>query len=271
MYRAAGKKVRSDNGSEGRRKAGLIRAAIGFGFVLVMFAFITLSWFTFSKQLEAGGMFIKTSDPSIDCTATSYYYIRSQGNTYAPQEDTEDNRFELMQYDSLFGGNNTHTYVVERMELTASDLPENGTLNFTMERETSQASDMPGSDYISSVTCYTFVTLPTFPTFPTTPGAILSAVNEAAADTDFVTRTFVVNDEKADMITFSVPYTSENWTDGKLYIYLHIDYDETLITEYIDKSLRNLLKNNGSNGQVDVEYGADVTMQNDIQRIVISR
>ena len=82
-----------------------------------MFAFITLSWFTFSKQLEAGGIFIKTSDPSIDCTATSYYYIRSQGNTYAPQEDTEDNIFNLMQYDSLFGGNNTHTYAVERMEL----------------------------------------------------------------------------------------------------------------------------------------------------------
>jgi hypothetical protein len=254
-----------------KQRSRLLKASATASLALIMFAFVAISWFTSNKEVDTSNMTIMVKDTSINCVTTSYHYIRTNGNAYAGQVGTIDDAFELMQYDSLFTGNNNYTYAVERLELTSADLPESGTLYFDIEREPSQTSDMIGSDYISSVTYYAFVTLPTFPTLP---NDILTAVHNAATAQNTVKKTFVVNEEKVGSISFGVPYTAENWSDGKLYIYLYTDYEETLITDYIDKSLRNLLQNNGGSGhedQVDVEYGTDVTMLNDIKRIVISR
>lgn len=259
------------NESLKKRKSRLLKASAAASFALIMFVFVALSWFTSNKETDSSGMTIIARDPSINCVTTSYHYTRSDGGIYVGEEGTIDDSFELMQYDSLFTGNNNYTYAVERLELTSSDLPENGTLYFDIERDPSQASDMIGSDYISSVTYYAFVTLANLPTLP---NDILTDVHSAATAQNTVKQTFVINEKKVDSISFAVPYTSANWSHGKLYIYLYTDYDKSLINDYIDKSLHNLLQNNGGSGheeQVDVEYGSDVTMLNDIRKIVISR
>jgi len=259
------------NESLKKRKSRLLKASAAASFALIMFVFVALSWFTSNKETDSSGMTIIAKDPSINCVTTSYHYTRSDGGIYEGEEGTIDDSFKLMQYDSLFTGNNNYTYAVERLELTSSDLPENGTLYFDIERKPSKTSNMIGSDYISSVTYYAFVTLTTF---PTSPNDILTDVHSAATAQNTVKKTFVINEKKVDSISFTVPYTAENWSEGKLYIYLYTDYDKSLINDYIDKSLHNLLQNNGGSGheeQVDVKYGSEVTMQNDIRKIVISR
>lgn len=123
------------------RKIGLIKAGAACIISLIMFAVVTLSWFTSFSESDVRGMSVMSTDQSIDCDADCYHYIRSDGDSFVALVADTDDAFELMQYDSLFTGNNSHTYAMERLELTASDFPENGTLYFIIERDSSQASD----------------------------------------------------------------------------------------------------------------------------------
>ena len=107
------------NESLKKRKSRLLKASAAASFALIMFVFVALSWFTSNKETDSSGMTIIAKDPSINCVTTSYHYTRSDGGIYVGEEGTIDDSFELMQYDSLFTGNNNYTYAVERLELTS--------------------------------------------------------------------------------------------------------------------------------------------------------
>ena len=78
------------------RKIGLIKAGAACIISLIMFAVVTLSWFTSFSESDVRGMSVMSTDQSIDCDAACYHYIRSDGDSFVAQVADTDDAFELM-------------------------------------------------------------------------------------------------------------------------------------------------------------------------------
>lgn len=279
-------------------KAKVAKLAYAFVGVIVSGAILvaattSVAWFSQNRKTDANELQIKTLQDDTAAQYSVYKWDFEEGdieNGHGTNVDSESNPltlgtgFTLNTHDVVFTSENEYNAAFVRIELTGSKYADkSGTLTVTLTRST---------EYDSNETVLTD-TLSSVAQFACTTGTVTYEEN---ADTvyhnafgmfcnaedgklkpsgSFTKQRFTTYDTgddgagnpvysnyaKTNQLEFTVNYAAGDWTDGKLYIYLCICYDEILA---------ELVARGNTDFSAFLDLGTSKPMVNDLSEIYVS-
>lgn len=224
--------------------------------VVVMYLNSSLGWFSNNKQVDGEGMEVEVDYDDFYVNATYYQYDPKAERV---NSSTDLSNIMFNPYDLVFRSRNRYTPIIATLEMTGSDLPENGSLTVTIGRNTSvdaatgEIGDLHLAEKFSSIMRVTPYIGASY--YSSTAGTLFSNV-DTLTNYEYV-RTLTGNVEarggqpqskvfteavmdgggehitsvtKAESLVFEIDYTSSDFVDvngvSTLIVYLYITYDE---------------------------------------------
>ena len=215
--------------------------------ILSLAAFVagTYSWFTSKTQeaLSSTNFSIYADDLGIE---HSIYKYDTTSDSPARLINSDANNFKLNQYDVVFKERNKYNALYVELFITGSNLADSGTITLKLERDTSKPV-MDENDYLSN--CFTSVTkfavggnglIQNGIYDPASVDNTWDNLNTVFLDEDLdghlTTQSFTSGTTgsyvKQDYLEFTLNYTSNDYLNGRLVIYLYINYNSTLAETY---------------------------------------
>lgn len=206
----------------------------------------TIAWFATNNQVMATGC---TVTVYADNTELSYSIYKFDVDQNIPVRLSGNNAsgFSLNQYDVVFKERNKYNPLYLEIELVGSILGDSGNLTFLLGRDVS-ISPMDGNNRLSS--SFTSVTKFAIGTNGSIQNGIYNPANGVADTWDNLNNAFYSRDSldqlitqsftsgtsgnyiKQDSLSFSISYSSSDFINDILYVFLYINYDSTLAESY---------------------------------------
>lgn len=285
----------------------IISAALSFAVALFSYGVISFGWFSQNRIVSADGIEIKLAYEDIQVEYSVYMWnvdaqmgsnLDKDGNVISVTD------INMHTHELIFKARNKYTPVVVRVAIKGSDMPAEGSAVFTIDRDSSIGvySTREGhtdelSEYSSSIiritaakgTGYYATDTHGGTDIPTIYDRVVNGAKGITAikgnETSFDTKTFTTATASAgsftytklDELTFTVPYTQEDWndTDGDgiadtLNIYLLMDYDTIDASETVP-NLTDIYCLGHDINSGEISFDNKVSLENDLVKIRADR
>lgn len=279
-------------------KAKVAKLAYAFVGVIVSGAILvaattSVAWFSHNRKTDANEMQIKTLQDDTEAQYSVYKWDFEEGdieNGHGTNVDSESNPltlgtgFKLNTHDVVFTSENEYNPAFVRIELTGSKYEgKSGSLTVTLTRSTAKDdANNVLTETLSSVAqfaCTTGAVAYVEDADPVYKNAFAMFCNEddgkLKESGDFTRARFTTYDtntdgegnhtysnfQKTNQLQFTVNYNAGDWTDGKLYIYLCICYDEILA---------EMVARGNTDFSAFLDIGTSKEMENDLSEIYVS-
>ena len=178
-----------------------------------------LAWFTTSQTVDTVGMQMRIEATKLDLTYNVYKYI---DEIKAAADVTEEpDAFTLAKYDSVILERNQNTSIIIRFEFNITATAPLYIISYCTEATAN-------THFLSNIVELKFGIIPNFTA--TTPNDIYT---EAAAYFNNISpHTFKNGNSKELTLTYFVTNYSQYINQGKLDLFLQLDYSETLINDF---------------------------------------
>ena len=261
--------------NKGKNSLKIFMATLVTLFSLLAGATGVFAWFTSKLTAVNRGTDFSVYTDDISLNYSIYRYdinidrpVKIDGRT--------SNGFVLNQYDMVFKERNKYNPVYIEIEISSSHLADSGSLIFCLDRNT----DVPAMDsnhnlsaFISSVTKYAVSANGVIQNCIYDPQSVENTwdnLNSIFYDADtagqLTTQNFISGSAgayvKSSGLEFNVTYSSSDFINDSLYIYLYANYDEVFTETYSHE--------HGFNEQ-SIGSSSFYTLSNDLSRIRIER
>lgn len=239
----------------------------------------TFAWFSLNSTVESGGMSVKAKTTDVELNCLEYKYSVAQDKVVLLGGNNA-RILSLNQYDMVFTSLNKYNSLYLQLLLKGKEnhpLNSSGTISLTLEREVDDTETMPLSKLpgtFSSVTKYSvkghsnanYVFGDEAQTWNNLQTAFYQQDKDVNPSGTLVTQSFTTKTgssyTKANSISLSYSYSSADFYDDSLIIFLYINYDKTLVESFIDEqdydpqaiggSINHILENDLKTLHIDI-------------------
>ena len=212
----------------------------------------TFAWFSLNQTVSASGMSVKIRGSNVKVSSSAFKYSIAQDRATLVTGDASKT-FSLNQYDMVFTSLNQYDPLYFQMTLSPnenSSLASSGTITLTLEREIEDPvvetyATLP--DNFTSVTKYAvkghsgniYNPSNTTQTWNNLQTAFYQQDKDVNPSGTLATQCFTTKTDdgysKANNISLSYSYSSADFYNNSLIIFLYINYDKTLVESFIDE------------------------------------
>lgn len=264
-----------------RKTLKLLAAFMMTSFSVISVVGATIAWFAANRKLNGGGMDIDPEAVDLKYDYFLYQYdisdlahINVKGDPETGPKVFDLQNFSLHSYDTIFTNLNQYTYSLLRIKITGNSLSTGGTINASIHRDTSFDGDSSTLPRVFT-SAIRFNTCVRKDLFASEPADIFSnAINYfkgTGIGSHFVptadnSKVFPVNNGtaqnpdwyKPDYLNFTINYASSDYYESMLNIWVFLEYDTTLVTNFKQSTISGDLTGN------------EIRLENDLTKIKIS-
>lgn len=229
-------------------KLKIVVPLVGVIFSLASVFTGTFAWFTTLSTVTASSMSIKLYADNTKITCSGYKYNIAQSEVMSLDESNAMN-FALNQYDMVFTELNKYDPLYIQLTLTGTSLETSGTFNIVLERDIEKNvmdEDNHLSSYFTSITKYAAKGNSAYTNGIYVSGNssqtwnhLQTVFHDEDVSGNLITSKFTTittsGYEKTNTITLPVSYTANDFVGNSLIIYLYINYDVTLVTNFVNE------------------------------------
>ena len=212
----------------------------------------TFAWFTLNSSVSAAGMSIKAKGNNVVVNSYAYKYDVAQDKATL-LVGNESKTFSLNEYDMVFTSLNQYNPLYFQLILSGTEespLSTSGNVTLTIEREIENpviASYETLPDNFTSVTKYAvkghsgniYNPSNTTQTWNNLQNAFYQQDKDVNSSGTLSTQTFTKKANntytKTNNVSLTYSYTSADFYNGSLIIFLYINYDKELVESFIEE------------------------------------
>lgn len=249
------------------------------GFSVVSITAAAIAWISANRRVSNNGINTRLDNYDVNTEYYLYQYDLTDVSNITAKGDTKEtrlfdfNNFEMHSYDTIFATLNKFTYSMIRVEVSGADFPTSGTITAELFRNTSVGNDSTNlAPYFTSgirFSCSIDKNL-----YNSDAGTLFSNSVEYFKGVDpnyehfeqsddnskiFPTNSGTIEEpnwSKPDSIAFEFAYTPEDFSNGSLNLYIFIEYEIPLISNFSNTSI--------SSGGVQAN---EVTLEDDLEKL----